>query len=294
MGVVQAHQVHHALDGAVLARRSVKRVEHDVGLQLGQAAATSRSMSSSVTLVQPRVAQRLGDALAAGQRHFALARPAAHQHDDMDFLVHSAADPLDFPLEVMLTCRFHPAPDFLAQRLDVGAGRATEVEQEIAMLFADLRAADRKPAAARRIDQPPGLVAGRVLEGRAAGAAAQRLRLPRGPGRCGPSRRRMAAGSPGLSAKGRSDDDRACRAVRCGGRCSRSRSSGHVDAVRPSAARRRAATRTVADFAAISAAVHADEAADRAGDASAGIRARRCRRRARSRRPGSRSLRRRS
>ena len=34
-------------------------------------------------------------------------------------------------------------------------------------------------AAAGRIDQLPGLVAGRVLEGRAAGLAAQRLRLPR-------------------------------------------------------------------------------------------------------------------
>ena len=36
VGVFEAHQVHHALDGAVLARRSVERVEDDVGLQLGE------------------------------------------------------------------------------------------------------------------------------------------------------------------------------------------------------------------------------------------------------------------
>ena len=36
MGVSEAHQVHHALDGAVLARRAVERVEHDVGAQVGE------------------------------------------------------------------------------------------------------------------------------------------------------------------------------------------------------------------------------------------------------------------
>ena len=37
MGVLEAHQVHQALDGAVLARRAVKRIEHDVGRGFGEA-----------------------------------------------------------------------------------------------------------------------------------------------------------------------------------------------------------------------------------------------------------------
>ena len=55
--------------------------------------------------------------------------------------------------------------------------RAAEVEQEVAMLLRDLRVADRagprQPAASISCQA---LVPGRVLEGRAAGAAAQRLR----------------------------------------------------------------------------------------------------------------------
>ena len=49
MGVLQPHQVEHALHRAVLARRAVERVEHDIGLRLGQPRATSRSMSIRVT-----------------------------------------------------------------------------------------------------------------------------------------------------------------------------------------------------------------------------------------------------
>ena len=36
MGVGDLHQVEHALDGAVLARGAVERVEHHVGAQPGQ------------------------------------------------------------------------------------------------------------------------------------------------------------------------------------------------------------------------------------------------------------------
>jgi hypothetical protein len=49
MGIGQAHQVHHALHRAILARRAVERVEHDVGLGLGSRSATSRPMSMRVT-----------------------------------------------------------------------------------------------------------------------------------------------------------------------------------------------------------------------------------------------------
>ena len=76
------------------------------------------------------------------------------------------------------------------------------------MLFRDLRAAYRQPAAARRIDQPPSLVAWRVLEGRAAGAAAQRLRFLAGRGDA-VHLRADRRGRARQAAEGRRDDDRA-------------------------------------------------------------------------------------
>ena len=112
------------------------------GLSSASRAATSRSMSSSVTFDQPRSRKRVGDALAAGQRDFALGRPAAHQDDDVDVLVHSVPTRWISHSRVMWVFAFDPAPDFLAQRLDLGARRATEIEQEIAMLFRDLGIAD--------------------------------------------------------------------------------------------------------------------------------------------------------
>src|SRR4051794_27711073 len=70
----------------------------------------------------------------------------------------------------------HPPPHFLAERLDVRRFGLAEIEQEVAMLFRDLRIAQAQTPAARGVDQLPGLGARRVLEGRAPGAAAQRLR----------------------------------------------------------------------------------------------------------------------
>src|SRR5689334_16443832 len=81
------------------------------------------------------------------------------------------ADPLDFPFEGDVGFCLDPAPHFLAQCLDLRTRRATEVEQEVAMFFRDLGVAHSKAAAAGRVDQRPGLMTGRVLEGRAAGAA---------------------------------------------------------------------------------------------------------------------------
>ena len=67
-------------------------------------------------------------------------RPSARRRGRSLFI--RLPDPLDFPFEGDVGFGLHPAADFLAQRLDVGARRATEVEQEIAMLFRDLGVAD--------------------------------------------------------------------------------------------------------------------------------------------------------
>src|SRR4051812_32314447 len=83
---------------------------------------------------------------------------------------------LNFPFQLDAGMGFDPPPHFLAERLDIGRTRLAQVEQEVAMLFRDLRVADGEAPAACRVDELPGLGAGRVLEGRAAGAAAQGLR----------------------------------------------------------------------------------------------------------------------
>src|SRR5229473_2466706 len=56
------------------------------------------------------------------------------------------------------------------------AGRVTRVDQEIAVHFRYLGAADAQAPATRGVDQLPGAVTGRVLECRAAGFFADRLR----------------------------------------------------------------------------------------------------------------------
>src|SRR5262249_62190958 len=83
---------------------------------------------------------------------------------------------LDLPLE--LDARgLAPAPaHLLAERLDVCGARVAAIDEEVAVHLRHLRVADGEPAAARRVDQLPRLVAGRVLERGAAGAALDRLR----------------------------------------------------------------------------------------------------------------------
>ena len=56
------------------------------------------------------------------------------------------------------------------------AARRAAVDEEVAVHLGDLRVADREAAAAGRVDELPRLAAGRVLEGRAAGPLADRLR----------------------------------------------------------------------------------------------------------------------
>src|SRR3546814_18702745 len=83
---------------------------------------------------------------------------------------------LNLPLQLDAALRLHPAADFLAERLDIGAGSGAGVDEEIGVLLADLRAAANQPAAAGRVDKLPRLAPPGVLEGRNAGFRAQRLR----------------------------------------------------------------------------------------------------------------------
>ena len=180
--------------------------------------------------------ERIGDAVAADQRDLALGRPAAHQHRDVEPIhappsspdrrawsplscrstalpspndeCHAHPHALDFPFEVDAAVGLDPAADFLAQRLDLGrAGALPRLSRKLQCFSETWASPIAQAAAAGGVDQPPGLGAGRVLEGRAAGAAAQRLALLAGARRSGPSRRWIAAGSPGMAAEGGVDDD---------------------------------------------------------------------------------------
>src|SRR3546814_13780012 len=71
--------------------------------------------------------------------------------------------------------RSHATAHLLAEVLQVGGGRRPGVDQEIAVLVRHHGPADGEPAAAGSVDELPGLMARRVFEGAAAGAAADRL-----------------------------------------------------------------------------------------------------------------------
>src|SRR3546814_2478311 len=64
--------------------------------------------------------------------------------------------------------------DVCSSDLQVGGGRRPGVDQEIAVLVRHHGLADGEPAAAGSVDELPGLMARRVFEGAAAGAAADR------------------------------------------------------------------------------------------------------------------------
>src|SRR2546421_7888718 len=85
------------------------------------------------------------------------------------------ADALDLPFQLDAGRFAHARTYGLAEGFDIGSGRMAEVDQKIAVHLRDLRAAHREPAATGGLDELPGLAAGRVLEGRAAGAALDRL-----------------------------------------------------------------------------------------------------------------------
>src|SRR5215831_14298498 len=118
------------------------------------------SASAVVSPPSPPPQMRMGLSLAIA----ALAELAYH------------ADALDLPVERHARRLLHAFPHGLAQCLDVGCGRGAEIDQEIAVHFRHLRIADLEAAAAGGVDELPGLVPWRILEGRAAGAALDRLR----------------------------------------------------------------------------------------------------------------------
>ena len=68
MGVSQPHQVHHALNRAVLARRTVQRVEHKVRRCLGQFQRNIATHVDAGDAVAARF-ERIGNAIAAHQRN---------------------------------------------------------------------------------------------------------------------------------------------------------------------------------------------------------------------------------
>ena len=70
----------------------------------------------------------------------------------------------------------HAPAHGLAELLDLRRGGAALVDQEVAVQLGNLRRADGEAAQAGLVDELPGFVAGRILEGRAAGAALDRLR----------------------------------------------------------------------------------------------------------------------
>src|SRR3546814_14591151 len=94
-------------------------------------------------------------------------RPSGRRHATAPgSLRHSHA--LNLPLQVYAALRLHAAAHFFAQRFDVVAGAGAGVDQKIGVLLADLRAADRQPAAACRVSELPRLVPIGFLAGRTA------------------------------------------------------------------------------------------------------------------------------
>src|SRR3712207_5702590 len=86
------------------------------------------------------------------------------------------ADPLDLPFELHARHVPHPPADLFPEALDVGGLRLAVVDQEVAVHLRDLRIPAPQAAAPGGVDQLPGLLARRVLEGRAARARVDRLR----------------------------------------------------------------------------------------------------------------------
>ena len=59
----------------------------------------------------------------------------------------------------------YPASDFFAQFLNICAGGVAGVDQEVGVLFRNLRTADLQATATGLIDQLPGFLSVGVLEG---------------------------------------------------------------------------------------------------------------------------------
>ena len=158
------------------------------------------------------------------RRHLPLRRPAAHQHRDVFGHTLSprrvaanaaeAGESILIPIRARLSSpprngEAHATPirlishssstpdvlahapaHLLAERLDVGGRRAApRLMRKLQCISETCASPTREAAAAGGVDELPGLAAGRVLEGRAAGLLADRLRGLARLGDARPSRR---------------------------------------------------------------------------------------------------------
>ena len=87
-------------------------------------------------------------------------------------------DPRDLPLQQDAAALAHTSAHLFAEVLDLRRARRAAVDQEVGMQRAHLGIPDPQAPAAGLVDEAPGAGAGRVLEGRAAGAGVDRLRRP--------------------------------------------------------------------------------------------------------------------
>src|SRR6476646_9075782 len=78
------------------------------------------------------------------------------------------AEALDLPFKLDAAICLHTCAHRLAELFDVGAGGVALIDEEVAVHLGDMRAANDKASAAGAVDELPGLIANRVLEGRAA------------------------------------------------------------------------------------------------------------------------------
>ena len=74
------------------------------------------------------------------------------------------AEALDLPFELDPARLLDPRAHRLAELLEIGAGGIPLVDEKVAVHLGDLGVADRKPAAAGRVDQLPGLLPGGFLK----------------------------------------------------------------------------------------------------------------------------------
>src|SRR3569832_2789863 len=79
------------------------------------------------------------------------------------------SDSFDLPPQLDSGCRLDPLAHSLTELFDVVCRGVAGVDQEVAMHFGDLRTTELETTAAGGVDQLPGRVSRRILEGRAAG-----------------------------------------------------------------------------------------------------------------------------
>ena len=82
MGIGDAEDLEHALDGAVLAIAAVQGIERDVGLQLGEHLGDVAANLDARDAIADAF-QRPSTGRAAAEADLTLDGPTAHQHCDM-------------------------------------------------------------------------------------------------------------------------------------------------------------------------------------------------------------------